>query len=59
MLRTGTLQQWAIAALFLVIPHIYGFGANGNYWQVGGSAAIFWLLAGLTLLAPLIVERAS
>jgi hypothetical protein len=62
--RLGTLknisvQQWAIAALFLAMPHIYAFGTNGNYWQAGSAAAIFWLLAGLTLLAPLIRERAS
>ena len=52
-------SQWIVAALFLVMPHIYAFGTNGIYWQVGGQAAIFWLLAGLTLLSPLIRERAS
>jgi len=58
-LKTISAQQRAIAALFLAMPHIYAFGTNGNYWQAGGSAAIFWLLAGLTLLGPLIREHAS
>lgn len=58
-LKSVTLQQWMLAALFLAMPHIYAFGSNVNYWRVGGSAAIFWLLAGLTLLGPSIRERGS
>lgn len=58
-LKTVSTQQWAIAALFLITPHLFAFGTNGNYWRQGSSAAIFWLLAGLTLLAPMIRERAS
>lgn len=53
-LSTITASQLAIALIFLVMPHFYAFGTNGNYWQAGGSAAIFWLLAGLTLLGPLL-----
>jgi hypothetical protein len=41
------------------MPHMYAFGTNGNYWQAGSSAAIFWLLAGLSLVGPLIRENAS
>lgn len=59
VLRNIPAQQWAIAALFLAMPHIYAFGTISNYWQTGSSAAVFWLLAGLTLLAPLVRERAS
>ncbi|MBO9551998.1 hypothetical protein [Pseudomonas sp.] len=58
-LASITPAQWVIAGLFMVTPHIYAFGTNGNYWDAGGSAAIFWLLAGLTLLAPLIRQQAS
>jgi hypothetical protein len=58
-LKSVKSQQWMIAALFLAMPHVYAFGTNGNYWEAGSSAAIFWLLAGLTLLGPLIRERAS
>lgn len=54
-----TPAQWIMAGLFMVTPHIYAFGSNGNYWKVGGAAAIFWLLAGLTLLAPLIRQQTS
>lgn len=58
-LKTISGQEWAIAALFIVMPHVYAFGTNSNYWQAGSAAAIFWVLAGLTLLGPLIRERAS
>lgn len=58
-LKNISVQHWAIAGLFLAMPHIYAFGTNSNYWQAGSAAAIFWLLAGLILLAPLIRERAS
>jgi len=58
-LKTITVKQWAIAVLFLVMPYIYAFGTNGNYWQASGSAAIFWVLAGLMLLATLARETAS
>jgi hypothetical protein len=58
-LKSVSSQQWMIAALFMAMPHIYAFGTNGNYWQAGSSAAIFWLLAGLTLLGPMIRECAS
>lgn len=58
-LKTISSQQWAIAGLFLITPHIYAAGTNGNYWSQGSSAAIFWLLAGLTLIGPIIRERAS
>lgn len=54
-----TADQWGIALLFLVMPHIYAFGTNGNYWESGGQAGIFWLLAGVTLLGPIAVEKAA
>jgi hypothetical protein len=53
-LKSVSSQQWMIAALFMAMPHIYAFGSNSNYWKVGSSAAIFWLLAGLALLGPMI-----
>ena len=58
-LKNISVRQWAIAALFMAMPHIYALGTSGNYWQAGSAAAIFWLLAGLTLLTPLIRERDS
>ena len=53
----GLLQisrpQWALALSFLVLPHVYAFGTNGNYWSAGAAAGIFWVLAGLVLLSPI------
>lgn len=38
--------RWALALTLLVLPLAYAFGSNVNYWQVGGSAAVLWVLAG-------------
>ncbi|HEX7887921.1 MAG TPA: hypothetical protein VF522_01070 [Ramlibacter sp.] len=50
----GTLRRgdWALAILFLVLPHVYAFGTNGNYWQAAGAAGLFWAMAGVVLLVP-------
>lgn len=58
-LKSITAPQWALACLFLMMPHIYAFGTNNNYWQIGSSASIFWLLAAITLLGPILRERAN
>lgn len=58
-LKSISPQKWAIASFFFVMPHIYAFGTNGNYWQVGSSVAIFWLLSGLTFLSLIIRRQAS
>lgn len=58
-LKDISRSQWATAAFFLILPHIYAFGTNGNYWSQGSWAAIFWLLAGLTMLSPLGSDRVS
>lgn len=58
-LKSITTPQWAIACLFFIMPHIYTFGTISNYWQKGGAAGIFWLLAGLSFLGPIARERAT
>jgi len=52
-------SQWSTACLFFAMPHFYAFGTGNNYWIAGGWAAIFWLLAGITLIIPLIHQRNS
>jgi len=49
-----SLSRLSVALAFALFPHIYAFGTNNNYWQVGSSAGFFWLLGGLVLLAPAI-----
>ncbi|KNE28276.1 membrane protein [Achromobacter spanius] len=49
-IKNITPEQWALIALFFVMPHIYAFGTNSNYWQGGSWAGIFWLLGGVGML---------
>ncbi len=58
-LRSISAVQWAAAILFVVMPHLYAFGTNRNYWENGAWAGIFWLLAGTTLLRPVVVKRGN
>ncbi|MSU96895.1 hypothetical protein EB795_23725 [Pseudomonas mandelii] len=48
------ISRWAIGLMFAIYPHVYAFGTNNNYWQVGGLAGFFWLLGGLVLVTPVI-----
>ena len=40
-LKTVSRQEWAITALFMIFPHTYAFGTNGNYWVQGGGCIDF------------------
>lgn len=51
--------HWARAALFLSFPHIFAFGTNGNYWQTGSMAALFWVLGGIVFLRPAVLASRS
>lgn len=57
LLNNISSAQWSLALLFFVMPHIYAFGTNSNYWAQGTSVSIFWLLAALIVLAPLLREK--
>jgi hypothetical protein len=47
------------AIALLLMPYIYAFGSNGNYWWVGGFAGIFWLAGALIGMGPLIRKQNS
>ncbi len=49
-IRNASPAQWGLIALFFLMPHIYAFGTNSNYWQGGSWAGIFWLLGGVGTL---------
>lgn len=53
-----SIPHLPIALLFLVMPHVYAFGTNGNYWITGSSAAIFWLLAAVIISIAIIRTQA-
>ena len=48
-----TRAQLGVTLVFLMLPHAYAFGTNGNYWSTGASAGLFWVLGGLAILGPL------
>lgn len=51
-LRGLSRAQGAVALIFLVLPHAYAFGTNGNYWIAATSAGLFWVLGGMAILGP-------
>jgi hypothetical protein len=59
VLKDISIAQWVLAVFFLVMPHIYAFGTNNNYWQTGSAASIFWVLSGITFLGSIVRARAS
>lgn len=48
------ISEKVLALLFIIFPHVYAFGSNNNYFQKGSSASLFWVLAGLVFVGPLI-----
>ncbi|MBX9726180.1 MAG: hypothetical protein K2X09_02845, partial [Rickettsiales bacterium] len=51
-----TRQQWSLAIIFLALPYVFAFGTANNYWWMQGLVSIFWVLGGITLLAPLVTH---
>jgi hypothetical protein len=50
LFRVMRRGHWALALCFAIFPHVYAFGTGNNYWQMGASAGLFWVLAGLVPL---------
>ncbi len=40
----------ALAIVFMLLPLVYCFGTNNNYWAASALTAVFWLLAAVALL---------
>ncbi|MFK4492371.1 hypothetical protein [Bradyrhizobium sp. USDA 336] len=59
VLRAQTPTSITLTLTFLVLPHLFAFGSNTNYWHVGAMAALFWMLAGVAFLSPLAQQRRS
>ena len=47
----------AIAVCFIIFPHVYAIGTNNNYWEQAEGAAVFWVLAGIAMLASVNAPR--
>jgi len=46
-------KSWSTAMCFAAFPLVYAFGTNNNYWLAASSAAIFWVLIGVSLIGSL------
>ncbi len=46
--------EWSMAICFLLFPYACAFGTDTNIWLAGSKAGIFWVLASLIILAPII-----
>lgn len=55
--RELPLDYWALVFPFAGFVYAYAFGTNNNYWVLMGSAGLFLVLLGLTLLAHLAGRR--
>lgn len=50
--------QYALIFILFMLPCIYAFGTNNNYWRISPCSGIFWVLAGLVFLSPVTPSRA-
>ena len=42
--------NYRLFIFFLIMPFIFAFGTNNNYWQQAGIAGVFWIVSGLSLI---------
>jgi hypothetical protein len=54
--KLSKAQVWHVI-LFALLPHAFAFGTNQNYWLQGSMQSFFWVLAGISMLIPLIQDR--
>ncbi len=57
--RGASRNHWALVIFFAVLPWVYAFGTNSNYWAAESKAAIFWVLSGIALLCSVHPGRIS
>lgn len=50
-------RKFVIPLVFFVIPWIYAFGTNGNYWHKASSAVVFWVFAAVAVLQATAKDR--
>ena len=50
-----TTSHGATAIFFALIPYVYAFGTNINYFYKGLDSGIFWILAAFILVIPKII----
>jgi hypothetical protein len=47
--RRPARSRFAIAALCFVLPYIYAFGTENNYWEQEAHVGLFWLLGAFAI----------
>lgn len=57
-LRAGLApRRVALAGSIAVIPYCLAFGSNNNYWLMESKATVFWVVAALLLVVPVLGTR--
>ncbi|RJG04652.1 hypothetical protein D3870_00220 [Noviherbaspirillum cavernae] len=54
-----TQGNFSLGLCFLLLPYVYAFGSNNNYWYASAGAGLFWILAGVVRLAPALPRQAA
>lgn len=52
-----TRGQWALAVTLSIFPYAFAFGTSNNYWYFGGMVGVFWVLAGVVVLASSTINQ--
>lgn len=45
-------RNYVLGIGFCLMPLLYAFGSNNNYWNLAGDACLFWILAGVLFVVP-------
>ncbi|GLR90998.1 hypothetical protein [Bradyrhizobium iriomotense] len=59
VLRTQASASIVLALTFLVLPHVSALGTAANYWRIGAKDTLFWMLAAVAFLSPLVQHERS
>lgn len=54
-----SINTLVVASVLFVMPYIFAFGTNNNYWGHSSYAAFFWIMAGFFLLGPIAKSKGS
>lgn len=56
-LRSCSRQHITLAVFLALMPFVFAFGTNMNYWWYGSYAALFWIMSGLSVCPALLKDK--